>query len=149
MGILIDTSVLGRLANLADSSHAIAKTAIAELHSRGEVLHITPQNLIEFRGVATRPVSANGLGLATLEAEKLAATFEAAFALLRETPDIYPAWKGIVGALGVVGKQVHDARLVAVCHVHAVTHLLRFNIGHFARMAGLAPGVIVLDPASV
>jgi len=61
MAMLIDTSVLGRLATRADVSHAIAKAPVAELHRRGEVLHVTPQNLIEFRNFATRPVSANGL----------------------------------------------------------------------------------------
>ena len=44
-----------------------------------------------------------------------------------------------MGALGVVGKQVHDARLVAVCHVYGVSHLLTFNVTHFARLAGFAP----------
>ena len=77
------------------------------------------------------------------------AGFEAVFPLLPETPDIFPAWKALVGALGIIGKQVHDARLVAVCHVHAVTHLLTFNVAHFVRMAGSGPGVVVVDPASV
>src|SRR5438309_8634301 len=149
MAILIDTSILGRLANRADVSHQVATAAIAELHRRGEVLHVTPQNLVEFRNFATRAASANGLGLAPLAAEGLAATFEAAFPLLAETPDIYSAWKAIVVALGVVGKQVHDARLVAVCHVHAVTHLLTFNVSHFVRLAGFGPGVVVLDAATV
>jgi len=149
MAILIDTSVLGRLANRADPSHAIAASAVAELHRRGEVLHITPQNLIEFRNFATRPVSANGLGLGSSAAEGLASTFEAAFPLLAETADIYPAWKTIVGAIGVIGKQVHDARLVAVCHVNSVTHLLTFNVQHFVRMASVGPGVVVVDPATV
>ena len=149
MPFLIDTSILGRLANKADVSHALAKSAIAELHRRGEVLHISPQNLVEFRNFATRPVNVNGLGLDASAAEGLAASFEAAFPLLSETPDIYPVWKGIVGALGVIGKRVHDARLVAVCHVYAVTHLLTFNVAHFTPMAGYGPGVVVVDPASV
>jgi predicted nucleic acid-binding protein len=149
MATLVDTSVLGRLANRADVYHAVAAAAIAELHRRGEVLHLTPQNLVEFRNFATRPVSANGLGLAAAATEGLAATFEATFPLLGETPDIYPAWKALVVALGVIGKQVHDARLVAVCHVHLVTHLLTFNVAHFTRMAAFGPGVKVVDPASV
>jgi len=105
--------------------------------------------LVEFRSVATRPVAVNGLGLSTADTEALAATSEARFALLPETPDIYPAWKALIGALAVRGKQVHDARLLAVCHVHAVTHLLTFNGSHFARMAGFGPGVVVVDPATV
>jgi len=149
MAILVDTSVLGRLANRADLSHPVAVAAIAELHRRGELLQITSQNLIEFHNFATRPISANGLGLGSAEATGLAASFEAAFPLLAESPEIYPAWKAIVSALGVTGKQVHDARLVAVCHANKVTHLLTFNVSHFARMAGVGPGVVVIDPTKV
>lgn len=75
--------------------------------------------------------------------------FEGTFPLLAETPDIYPAWKAFVGALGVVGKRVHDARLVAVCHVHAVTHVLTFNVSHFVGLAGFGQGIVVVDPATV
>jgi predicted nucleic acid-binding protein len=149
MAILVDTSVLGRLANRADAAHAVAQSAVAELHRRGEVLHVTAQNLIEFRNFATCPVAANGLGLAPAAAAGLAAAFDAAFPLLDETPAIYPAWRALADALGVIGKQVHDARLVAVCHVHAVTNLLTFNVAHFIRLAAAPPGVIVLDPATV
>ncbi|MGO8907951.1 MAG: type II toxin-antitoxin system VapC family toxin [Bradyrhizobium sp.] len=145
----MDTNVLGRLANLTDAQHGVASQAVVELHRRGEVLHVTPQVLVEFRNVATRPIALNGLGLSTVDAEAQAAGFEAAFLLLAETPDIYPAWKALVGALGIIGKQVHDARLVAVCHVHAVTHLLTFNVSDFVRMAGFGPAVVVVDPATV
>jgi len=146
---LIDTSILIRLANVADMRHTVAAGAVLELHRRGEVIHMTPQVLIEFRNVATRPVAVNGLGLSAANAETHAAVFEAKFPLLVETPDIYPAWKALASALGVIGKQVHDARLVAVCHVHSITHLLTFNIAHFARMASFGPGLVVVDPASV
>jgi predicted nucleic acid-binding protein len=149
MAHLIDTSILGRLANTADAFHAVAARAVVELNRRGEVLHVTPQNLVEFRNVATRPIAMNGLGLSAVDAEAKAAAFEAAFPLLAETPDIYPVWKALVGALGVIGKQVHDARLVAVCHVYGVTHLLTFNVLHFARLATFGSGIVVVDPASV
>src|SRR6266545_1686267 len=149
MAHLLDTNVLVRLANTADALHAQAARAVLELHQRGEVLHLTPQVLVEFRNVATRPKAVNGLGLSAVDAEAKAAIFEGTFPLLAETPDIYPAWKALVGALGVLGKQVHDARLVAVCHVHAVTHLLTFNVAHFVRMAGFGPAIVVVDAAAV
>jgi predicted nucleic acid-binding protein len=149
MAYLIDTTVLVRLANTGDVQHAVATRAVLELHPRGEILHVVPQVLIEFRNVATRPLAANGAGLSIVDTEAHSATFEARFALLAETPAIYPAWKALVGALGVVGKQVHDARLVAICHVHAVTHVLTFNVSHFARLAGMSPGIVVTDPANV
>ncbi|NLX96534.1 MAG: type II toxin-antitoxin system VapC family toxin [Rhodopirellula sp.] len=149
MAYLIDTSLLARLANATDAQHAVAARAVLELHRRGEVLHVTPQVLIEFRNVATRPVAVNGLGLSTVDTEAQAATFEARFPLLVETPDIYLAWKALVEAMDVIGKRVHDARLVAVCHAHAVTHLLTFNVAHFVQMAGFGPGLVVVDPPSV
>ena len=149
MAHLVDISVLVRLANTVDPFHAVASQAVLKLHRAGEVLHLTAQNLVEFRNLATRPNAVNGLGLSAVDAEAKAAVFEGTFPLLAETPDIYPAWKTLVRALGVVGKRVHDARLVAVCHVHAVTHVLTFNVSHFVGMAGFGPGFVVVDPATV
>lgn len=149
MAYLLDTSILIRLANTADALYATASQAVAELHRRGETLHVTAQSFIELRNAATRPVAVNGLGLPPADVEAKAAGFEAAFPLLPETPDIYLAWKALVAALGVIGKQVHDARLAAVCHAHGVTHLLTFNVRHFARLAAFPPGLVVVDPATV
>jgi predicted nucleic acid-binding protein len=146
---LIDTSILARLANIADVQYPVAVRAVMELHRRGEALRVTPQNLVEFRNAATRPVAQNGLGLTSAEAMTKASLFEAAFPLLVETPDIYPAWKTLVDAMGVIGKQVHDARLVACCHIHGISHLLSFNTAHFARLAAFGPGIMVVDPATI
>ena len=149
MSHLVDTSMLGRLANAADPAHAIASNAVMELHQRGERLFVTPQCMIEFRSMATRPLAHNGLGLSAAVADAKAAVFENRFSLLEDTPAIFPAWKAIVTALNVIGKQVHDARLIAVCHVHAVNHVLTFNVGHFVRLAGFGPSIVVVDPATV
>ncbi len=149
MAYLIDTNILVRLANTVDAQHATATGAVLELHRCGELLNVTPQVLVEFRNVATRSRAQNGAGLSIVDAEAHAAAFEATFPLLAETPDIYPTWKALVGAVGIIGKQVHDARLIAVCHVHAVTHLLTFNVSDFVHMAAFGPGVVVVDPASV
>jgi predicted nucleic acid-binding protein len=149
MSYLVDTSVLARLANIDDLSYPVAFRAVTELHRRGEVLHIAPQNLVEFRSVATRPAAMNGLGLTAENATAKAYIFETAFPLLEDSAAIHPAWKALVGTLSVIGKQVHDARLVAVCHVHGISHLLTFNAAHFARLAAFPPGIVVVDPASV
>jgi predicted nucleic acid-binding protein len=149
MAYLLDTSILGRLANRADPKYSVADTAVAKLFHAQEVLHITAQNLIEFRNVATRPVAVNGLGLTASEAESKAAIFEASFSFLPETPDIFPDWKSLVSALSVIGKQVHDARLVAICQVYGVSHLLTFNANHFATLARGTKGLVIVDPASV
>jgi hypothetical protein len=79
MAHLVDTSILARLANTSDALHALAARAVFELHQRGELLHITAQNLVEFRNLATRPAALNGLGLSIAVAEAKAAIFEAKF----------------------------------------------------------------------
>ena len=149
MAILVDTSILGRVANRLDPDRRIAQEAVLKLHARSEVLHLTAQNLIEFRNFATRPIAKNGLGYTSTIASQHIAGFEATFPLLEETPAIYPAWRAIVDGLGIIGKTVHDARLVAVCHVHGISHVLTFNVGHFTALAAFGPGVVVLDPRNV
>ena len=149
MAFLADTNILVRLANAADPKNAIADRVVMELHRRGEVVHITAQNLVEFRNVATRPKAMNGLGMSVPDTQAKAAEFESLFPLLPETHDIFPAWKAIVDAGQVIGKQVHDARLVAVCQVHRVTHLLTFNRTHFATLAAFGSGLVIVDPANV
>lgn len=149
MSVLLDTNILGRLANLTDPDHVVAENVVKELHREGEVLYITPQNLIEFRSFATRPLSSNGLGMSASKVEAVTADFESEYPLLPDTPDVFPAWKAIVLSLGVNGKQVHDARLIAVCQVHQVSHLLTFNVAHFTRLAAAAPPLAVLDPRTI
>jgi hypothetical protein len=78
--------------------------------------------LIEFRNFATRPEAVDGLGASASEADKMSGEFERSFHLIEETPAIFPAWNQIVSQAGVIGKQVHDARLVAVCQAHGVAN---------------------------
>ena len=100
MRILLDTSVLGRLANFKDADFPTATAAVAKLASGGQLLFITPQNLIEFRNFATRSKAQNGLGLTAQAAAAVAAQFEATFHLLPDTPDVYPACRAAGGRVG-------------------------------------------------
>jgi predicted nucleic acid-binding protein len=45
----------------------------------------------------------------------------------------------------VLGKNAHDARLVAAMNVHGVTHLLTFNAADFRRFTTIQ----VMTPAAV
>ena len=149
MPFFIDTSILLRLANRADRSYPVADRAITELHRQKETIHVTSQNLIEFRNVGTRPIAVNGLGLSIAAVEALAAHFENLFSFLPESPAIFPAWKALVTSGKVIGKRVHDARLVAICQVNQIANVLTFNIGHFTSLVKLTPGISVVDPATL
>ena len=70
---------------------------------------------------------------------------EAVFPLLPDPPTICPLWKDLVEHYKIIGKQVHDARLVAVMLAHGVTNLLTFNVTHFTRFSEIT----VLDPRDI
>src|SRR5438876_928842 len=117
------------------------------LRQQGEVLHTTPQNYIEFWSSATRPVAANGLDLTPPQASRLVQRVRPLFPLLPDTGLIFDEWLRVVTAAGVSGRQVHDARLVAVMLVHGINHLLTFKVGDFTRYQNM--GIVAVHPASI
>ena len=148
MSCLLDTSILARLANASDAQNTVAVHAVEQLHREGEALSISPQNIVEFWNVASRPVSVNGLGLSPDEVARLVALFESRFVIVPETPAIYVGLKNILAGAQVIGKQVHDAQLVAICHANNIARFLTFNVRHFDRFTTTPPGVDVIHPQS-
>jgi predicted nucleic acid-binding protein len=142
---LIDTNILIRLLVPRDPLAPSAQAAVRILKERQDRLFVAAQNLIEFWAVATRPVSANGLGLSTAAAEEELARLDSLFSVLHETPDVYPLRRDLVSRMGVSGRQAHDARLAAVMLANDMTHVLTFNVDDFGRY----PGLVVLDPRVV
>jgi predicted nucleic acid-binding protein len=116
-----------------------ATTAISILLKRGEELYITPQNLIEFWNVCTRPKNKNGLGYSITETREEVAKLKTMFPLLLDTSAIYPEWERLVSTYEVKGVNVHDARLVAAMLIHGLTHILTFNIEDFRRYVEITP----------
>lgn len=108
-----------------------------ELINAKEEVVIFPQVVIEFWSVATRPLNVNGLGWTPAQAEAAINNLPSAIRLIPETPAVFEEWKKLVVALGVSGKNVHDAKLVAAMNVHQVTHVLTFNEADFRRYAGI------------
>jgi predicted nucleic acid-binding protein len=94
---------------------------------------LTPQVFIEFWAVVTRPIEANGLNWSPALAEAEIQQWQAQFPVLDDRPEIWTNWLKRVGAYAVRGKQVHDARLVAVMDTYGLDHLLTFNIDDFRR----------------
>ncbi len=135
MVYLLDTNVMWRRFDLSDARHQLVKAALDALIMRGETLAITAQNFLEYQSLATRPIAVNGLGLTRNEANDKAKEIEALFEFLPDTPDIYPYWRMLMESCNVGGRQVHDARLIAVMLAHGVTHFLTLNPSDFRRFA--------------
>jgi len=88
-----------------------------------------------------------GLGLTPAEADAKIDELMRLFPLLPDRASIFVRWKRLVRQAGVSGKQVHDARLAAVCAVHGC--VMTFNDTDFARYGVLVPGLTVLRPDAV
>jgi hypothetical protein len=85
----------------------------------------------------TRPLTRNGLGLTVVEAEREVRAIEAGMTLLPDSGAVYWEWRRIIVQYGVLGVQVHDARLAASMYVHGVDHILTLNVTDFSRFSGL------------
>jgi predicted nucleic acid-binding protein len=147
MNYLVDTNILLRLMDRMHAQHAVVRTAVRKLRMRGDHLHVTTQNFVEFWNVATRPATRNGFGLMPHDAEQRLRILERLFPLLPDSPGIYPEWRRLTVTFDVRGVQVHDARLVAAMKVLNMTHILTFNTVDFRRYA--VEGIITVDQARV
>ena len=143
---LVDTNILLRMTRRSDPQHQIVDTALARLASQGIILHYTHQNIAELWNVMTRPPVRNGLGLTVAEAERRVRAIESGMSFLPDSEAVYREWRRIVVQYGVLGVQVHDARLAAAMRVHRVSHILTLNVADFSRFSGLTavhPGSIL------
>lgn len=139
MNILLDTNILVRLVEPSEPDHPLCLQAVRQLESAGETLHCCAQTAIEFWAVATRPKNVRGLGFTPARTETALLRAERSWLWLPEPPDIAVRWRRIVNRYAVLGKQVHDARLVALMEAHGLTHLLTLNTADFARYPSITP----------
>jgi len=144
---LLDSNLLLRLSDQSSRQHQTAKRAVSALLQSGAFLCITPQNLIEFWSVATRPTTQNGLALTRATAQREVAGHRAAFILLPDRAEIFPQWERLVNTYAVEGVLAHDTRLAAVAFVYGVQNVLTFNVRDFSRFA--PEGLNIIDPATV
>lgn len=91
--ILLDPNLLIRMTRSNDPQSGVARAAIQTLVRRGERLIVVPQNLYEFRVVATRsagapPIGRNGPGMSPAQAALWIHFIRSRFILLpdREEP---------------------------------------------------------------
>ncbi|MBO1049114.1 MAG: hypothetical protein HEQ10_15880 [Dolichospermum sp. DEX182a] len=79
------------------------------------------------------------------QAEEESEKLKKIFILELDTPQIFTEWESLVIKYQVMGKQVHDARLVAAMVAHNITYLLTFNVEDFKRFSD----IVVVNPRSI
>jgi predicted nucleic acid-binding protein len=145
---LLDTNVLLRFISQNDPLRQTTVDALAKLTSQSRQVFICPQNMVEFRQVATRSATANGLGLDSSKVAQLMTAIEGAFTLLPETPAIYPAWRALVETVQASGRANFDARIVAIAQVNGIPSVLTYEESSFSKY-GNALGVAIVNPKDV
>ena len=145
MDILADTGILLRFMEPTDPSRPTIVRALSIVRARGDRLIIIPQNAAEFWNVCTRPkTSRGGLGLSVNETDNRLIQIERGFPLLYDDDMTYRNWRSLIVTHSVLGKQVHDARLVALMKTNGIAHILTLNGGDFTRY----PGIVAIDPTN-
>ena len=148
MRYLIDTGILIRLIDKKDPQHLVVQTAFETIVSRADDLYITTQNIAELWNVATRPQANNGLSLPpTSIAQSYNEAIEPFCTVATEIETLPSVFRRLLLQYTVTGKQVHDARLVAMMLVWQVESLLTLNDRDFRRYE--PEGIKIVTPTSL
>lgn len=136
--ILVDTNVWVRTLRPDDPQHLAAVDAVTSLRTAGHEMAVVPQVLYELWSVSTRPMVNNGLGFGVEQSLDDQRRILDSSDLFEDDSGVFDAWRDLVAKYGVLGKQAHDAHLVAAMVRHGITHLLTFNEQDFARFNEIA-----------
>jgi predicted nucleic acid-binding protein len=142
MKILLDTNILLRLSEANHPHHAAAIAAVRKLSTEGHVFCIASQTIGEFLAVATRAIPDRGLGMSQKDADTQLSKLITAIEVLYDSAAVMAELRRLVIAHNVVGKSVHDTRLVASMISYGVKDILTFNKADFVRFTSIQ----VLDP---
>ena len=141
--ILVDTSILGRIADENDPLYEVADIGLDWVLKNGSPA-VAAQSIYEFWVMATRPIAQNGLGFTPDRACAWIHDCLRTYHFLPEDPRIFDVWMSLVSRHATKGKPAHDARLVACMKVHNIQSILTFNTNDFTRY-----GVTVVDPRNL
>ncbi|MEK7704390.1 MAG: PIN domain-containing protein [Myxococcota bacterium] len=143
--LFCDTNVLLSAIDRRRTLHAQALHVLNVLPNQGVALCVSGQVLRELVVVCTRPIEANGLGMPLGSALENVVAISGRCRLLEETRVVHEKLIELLRAHDVLGKQAHDANVVATMLTHGVRDLVTANVGDFARYAGIG----VVDLAAV
>lgn len=132
--VVVDTNVLLAATDRSRRSHAAATDFLNGDRRR---LAITPQIVREYLAVMTRPVEVNGFGLPGSDGVANVRQLLDDIELLVEDAATTRILLDLIAREGALGKQVHDANVVAAAIAHRAASIVTDNTRHFARFADL------------
>lgn len=130
----LDTNVLVFAASLGSPLNRQASKEIRRRYESGQELWVSPQVLREYLATLSRPQTYSNPKPARELADDIR-YFLSRFRLAEEGADVTEQLLGLIEQVGVGGKQIHDANIVATMLAYGVPSLLTDNVGDFARFA--------------
>jgi predicted nucleic acid-binding protein len=131
--VMLDTNVLLAATDEGRAEHHDALTIINDWAAGHTDLCTSGQILREYLSVATRPAEKNGLGLNLPDALGNVRAIRERTTLLAEDSKVADRLFGLLGDVQCLGKQVHDANLVATMLVHGIGTVVTMNLEDFTR----------------
>jgi hypothetical protein len=96
MRVLIDTKILGRLAQPRHALHPSSASAVDALDVAGHELRLVPEVIYEFWAIATRPINDNGLGFSVEDTQERLRRFKLLFPPLHDERGLLEPWEKLV-----------------------------------------------------
>jgi predicted nucleic acid-binding protein len=134
--VFIDTNILVFAQLALAPHHAAAVARLNELAAGGAEVWISRQVLREYLSAMTKP----GVLTGTIPITSLAADvqkFENYFQVAEDGPPVTVFLIGLICTIQVLGKQIHDANIVATMQAHGIPKLLTHNTADFARYSSI------------
>ena len=141
----VDTNVLVYATNARSPWQRDAEALLSLARQRGIEIVISTQIVREYLAITTRPDAGRVDKSAVRDALDNVRTFQSNLRVIQDDPAISARLLELIEDYEVVGKQVHDANIVACMLIHGVRSLLTFNAQDFTRFADL----ITLLPVSL
>lgn len=131
--VMLDTNVLLAATDEGRPEHRDALSVLNDWAAADAGLYVSGQVLREYLAVATRPPKRNGLGLKLPDAVANVRAIRERTTLLAEDSRVTDRLLGLLADVECLGKQVHDANLVATMLVHGIGTIVTMNLADFAR----------------
>ena len=131
--VFLDTNVLVAISVQSHPSHASASALVARLVSESVPLSISVQVCREFLSVTTRQPLGATRALTSDEAVAALDYWRSACVVLKEDAAVLAELLTLVREYQVLGKQVHDANIVATMLANGIGRLATLNFADFRR----------------
>jgi predicted nucleic acid-binding protein len=133
--IFLDTNILIYAKQGLSPFHAAAVAKVSALAAAGHSLWVSRQTFREYLAAMSRPGALTSpVAMLALIAD--VGSFEAQFLVAEDGPGVTAQLHALLRSVACLGKQVHDANIVATMLTHGIPILLTHNVADFARFAG-------------